>query len=542
MNLKDIKIGVRLGLGFGSILILTVVLVALGLFNIQKVQGLLFRVVNGDVKKLELTEDMKEVIQEEAVDLRNVLLLTNRAEKEKNAEEIKSAGGKFNGILSELGKQCTSSDAKALLLKIEEDCKDRNSLIDKGIQLALENKTVQAYNLIEKELRPVGKKCRNDINNLLTFIEEKQKKDIQLEDKTYRTKRNIELGISGIVIIFGIAFAFFTTRSITNPISDLKGKLEGIAGGDFTVDIKSDRKDEIGELLNSVDSMKLNLKENMLRISDASNHLSSASEELSATVQQIAKRVDEQAVRANQVATAGTEMSQTVVDIAKNASNIASSATDALSVANDGEDVVAKTVNEVQEIANKVSDTSHVVESLGERSRQIGEIVDVIKDIADQTNLLALNAAIEAARAGEQGRGFAVVADEVRKLAEKTTKATAEIGEMIKTIQDETKGAVSAMDESLQKVGTGVALSKEAGNALLKIVNSVNSLQSMVQQIASATEEMSTASEQISGDIDVVANVSKETASASDQIAQASVDLAGLSTDLKGIVSQFRLE
>ena len=542
MNLKDIKIGLRLGLGFGSILILTVVLVALGLFNIQKVQGLLFRVVNGDVKKLELAEDMKEVIQEEAVDLRNVLLLTNRAEKEKNAEEIKSAGGKFNGLLSELGKQCTSSDAKALLLKIEEDCKDRNSLIDKGIQLALENKTVQAYNLIEKELRPVGKKCRNDINNLLTFIEEKQKKDIQLEDKTYRTKRNIELGISGIVIIFGIAFAFFTTRSITNPISDLKGKLEGIAGGDFTVDIKSDRKDEIGELLNSVDSMKLNLKENMLRISDASNHLSSASEELSATVQQIAKRVDEQAVRANQVATAGTEMSQTVVDIAKNASNIASSATDALSVANDGEDVVAKTVNEVQEIANKVSDTSHVVESLGERSRQIGEIVDVIKDIADQTNLLALNAAIEAARAGEQGRGFAVVADEVRKLAEKTTKATAEIGEMIKTIQDETKGAVSAMDESLQKVGTGVALSKEAGNALLKIVNSVNSLQSMVQQIASATEEMSTASEQISGDIDVVANVSKETASASDQIAQASVDLAGLSTDLKGIVSQFRLE
>ncbi len=427
------------------------------------------------------------MVQEEAVDLRNLLLLTDRAEKQKNAEEIKSAREKFNGLLSGLRKQCTSSDTKALLLRIEEDCKVRDSMVDRAIQLSLENKTGEAYNLLEKDLRPVGKKCRNDINNLLTSIKEKQKKDIQLEDKTYRTQRNIELDISGIVIIFGIAFALFTTRSITNPISDLKGKLESIAGGDFTVDIKSDRKDEIGKLLNSVDSMKLNLKKNILRISDASNHLSSASEELSATIQQIAKRVDEQAVRANQVATAGTEMSQTVVDIAKNASNIASSASDALSVANDGEDVVAKTVNEVQEIANKVSDTSHVVESLGERSKQIGEIVDVIKDIADQTNLLALNATIEAARAGEQERGFAVVADEVRKLAEKTTRATAEISEMIKTIQEETNGAVSAMEDSLQKVGTGVALSKEAGNALLKIVGSVNSLQSMVQQIASAT-------------------------------------------------------
>ena len=146
MNLKDMKIGLRLGLGFGSILILTVILVALGLFNIQKVQGLLFRVVNGDVKKLELSEDMKEVIQAEAVDLRNVLLLTDRAEKQKNAEEIKSAGGEFKVLLSEMRKQCTSSDAKALLLKIEDDCKARDSLVDKGIQLALENKTGEAYN------------------------------------------------------------------------------------------------------------------------------------------------------------------------------------------------------------------------------------------------------------------------------------------------------------------------------------------------------------------------------------------------------------
>ncbi|MDI6864849.1 methyl-accepting chemotaxis protein [Thermodesulfovibrio yellowstonii] len=542
MRVKDIKMGFRLGLGFGGILFITVIIVFIGLFNVQKVQALLFRVVNGDVKKLEIAENMKEIIQEEAIDLRNILLLKNSTEKEMNVKKVNSEKEKFRELLSELKKQCSSSEAKTLLQKIEEDCKTREILINKSIQLALDNKTVEAANLLEKELRDVGKKCRDDINGLLTYIDDKENKDIQEEDKVFRKERNIEFALSGVAVIFGIAFAFYTIKGITSPVSELKEKLSRIAEGDFIVDIKSDRKDEIGELLNSVDSMRLKLKENMLRILDASNQLSSASEELSATVLQMAKRVDEQATKTNQVATASTEMSQTVLDIAKNASNIASAATDALNVAEEGKDVVNRTVTEVKGIANKVSETSYVIQSLGEQSKQIGEVVNMIKEIADQTNLLALNAAIEAARAGEQGKGFAVVADEVRKLAERTTKATEQISETIKTIQNETVVAVSAMQESLQKVETGVSLSKEAENALLKIVNSVNSLQSMVQQIASATEEMSMVSEQISGDIAVVADVSKETALASEQIAQASQDLAKLSMDLKNIVSQFRME
>ncbi len=179
--------------------------------------------------------------------------------------------------------------------------------------------------------------------------------------------------------------------------------------------------------------------------------------------------------------------------------------------------------------------------ALGDRSKQIGEIVSVIKDIADQTNLLALNAAIEAARAGEQGRGFAVVADEVRKLAEKTAHSTSEIGGMINAIQAETEKAVVSMGEGTKKVKVGVELANQAGEGLHKIVDSVNGLQTMVQQIASATEEMSTVSEQISGDIEVIAAVSKETSAGSCQIGQESANLSKMATELRTDVSRFRV-
>jgi methyl-accepting chemotaxis protein len=195
----------------------------------------------------------------------------------------------------------------------------------------------------------------------------------------------------------------------------------------------------------------------------------------------------------------------------------------------------------VREIATTVDDLAKLMMSLGDGSKQIGEIVSVIKDIADQTNLLALNAAIEAARAGEQGRGFAVVADEVRKLAEKTAHSTSEIGNMIKAIQDETDKAVVSMEEGTKKVAVGVDLANQAGDSLHKIVESVQNLQGMVQQIASATDEMSTVSEQISNDIEVIADVSKETSASSTQISQEAVNLSKLSIDLKNEAGHFRV-
>jgi methyl-accepting chemotaxis protein len=366
--------------------------------------------------------------------------------------------------------------------------------------------------------------------------------EVSAEISLIRTKVLIATAVGSIVIF---VLVFFISLIITRPLKASVIFANRMAEGDFTaVDLDVKSKDEAGTLAAALNKTKNDLSHllntAMGSVASTATQVASASEELSATVREITRRLDEQAKKSTQVATAATEMSQTVVDIAKNASNIAMSAVDTLKIAEIGERVVSQTVNEVQVISTTVSESASRITTLGERSKQIFEIVDVIKDIADQTNLLALNAAIEAARAGEQGRGFAVVADEVRKLAEKTSKATAEVGEMIGAIQDETNKAVQAMTESQTRVEKGVSLSAEAGDALHKILVSVQGLQSMVQQIASATEEMSTVSDTISSDIEIVANVSKETSSSAGEIEGASNNLARLSADLQEVTRKFK--
>jgi methyl-accepting chemotaxis protein len=369
---------------------------------------------------------------------------------------------------------------------------------------------------------------------------------IYVDDVNATVKKEI-FKIIGVLVLMVAVSLFLATVIINNLQKQLGGEpayvaniVKKVSEGDLSIDITVNKKYE-NSLLYHAKIMVEKLKSLLGEIKLTADTLASASHELSASAEQMSRGVIEQSGRASQIATASTEMSQTIIDIAKNSSNIASSASETVNIANNGENIVNKSVDEVKAIAATVNESASLMSSLGERSKQIGDILNVIKDIADQTNLLALNAAIEAARAGEQGRGFAVVADEVRKLAERTAKATSEIGGMILGIQKEMEKTVESMNAGTKKVETGVEFASQAGDALRQIVKSVSELQSMVQQIATATEEMSTTSEQISGDIETIASVSKETSVSSEQISKSSSDLSRLAGNLQNVVSLFKV-
>ncbi|MBI3584699.1 MAG: methyl-accepting chemotaxis protein, partial [Nitrospinae bacterium] len=331
-----------------------------------------------------------------------------------------------------------------------------------------------------------------------------------------KIRKNTAVTISAGILITAVTvflLVLFLRRWIIKPIQDSAAIADGVAGGDLSQrDLDVTSEDEVGILGRALNVMKNNLKNMIVSVRNNAESVASGVDEILKIVSSTASGAEKQNVQAAQIATSMGEMSSTVIEVAKNSSDAASSAKAAMEAADDGGKKVEATVEGMNRISSSVEESAKAIEELGRSSDQIGKIVAVIDDIADQTNLLALNAAIEAARAGEQGRGFAVVADEVRKLAERTTKATKEIAGMVKTMQSGMSEVVKSMEDGTKEVKRGVGLANSAGESLSRIVKLVQSVTEMINQIATATEEQSSATEEISSNIEDISKVSKETA------------------------------
>ncbi|NTU41854.1 MAG: methyl-accepting chemotaxis protein [Nitrospirales bacterium] len=353
------------------------------------------------------------------------------------------------------------------------------------------------------------------------------------------------LTLAQIVVALVVASLLFflsaiVIRSILRSVHGIADAVGRVSQGDLSVELSVLSDDELGEMSRGVNDMMESLRRISLQIQGMTTTIASSSSELSATTTQLSDGAMEQSQQAEQAATAITEVSQTVMDVAQNASEASNASGEASRIAEEGRLKVEDTVNGMQRIAGTVRDAAVTITELGRSSQEIGNIVRTINDIADQTNLLALNAAIEAARAGEQGRGFAVVADEVRKLAERTGKATREIGEMIRKIQSETERSVESMDAGISEVEKGVAIVEEARGSMIRIVEASNRGTDMIQRIAAAAEEQSTATEQVSSSMESIVNVTRATESSAGQIREASQDLAKIATELKAAADWFR--
>ncbi len=355
----------------------------------------------------------------------------------------------------------------------------------------------------------------------------------------------IMVGISAVLVIF---FLMRTNRFVIKPIQEVEEGVKRFATGDLTARVTINNKsfgreikDEVFSLATSVNAMADSMSDIVGKIANSAITLGSSSTQLTTSSANMNEGVNRQSAQTAQVATAMEEMNAAVIEVARNSHSATEAARSARDIAARGGDVVGQAINAMKEVAESTEITGTTIKNLGKSSEEIGTIVSVINDIADQTNLLALNAAIEAARAGEQGRGFAVVADEVRKLAERTTKATKEISEMINTIQDETSRAVEAMEEGTHKVENGMNLANEAGDALSKIVTGVEDVNDMISQIATAAEEQSATAEEIAKNMENISDAANTNVDAINDVTAAADSVSSIAAELKSLVDRFIL-
>jgi len=349
----------------------------------------------------------------------------------------------------------------------------------------------------------------------------------------------LAIGLVVVVSILGILIS----RSVSRGVEGILTLINEIAADNLAIDdMQILSQDELGKAGTALNGMKNNLRTIIQSIAGTADQVASASEQLSSSASLQATGAENQANQTTQVSTAMLEMTSTVAQVSENSTKAAEASRHAAETARQGGVIVENALSKMQSIAQSVSSTAKTMEGLGKSSDQIGRIAGVIDDIANQTNLLALNAAIEAARAGEQGRGFAVVADEVRKLAERTTTATKEIAQMIKTIQNETKAAVLAMQGGTQQVEDGVQATTQAGDALKEIIHMSEQVGEMITQIATAATQQSSASEDINANMEQIAKLVKESADGAQQAAKACQDLSALAFDLRKMVTNFRVD
>ncbi len=539
----DVKIGHRLGIGFGITLALMGVIAVSGIVYLSSIKSNVRYIADVNSVRLKNANDIRASLSDISFLMGEIVTSPDSSEKEKARGEIQEIRTSYKKALDEVERLEPNQEGKDLIAKLKEQVTKGGEANNRLMELAMtgnEKAAAEGY----QGLAAINAAYLQAADDLVRYNEKRIKFRYEEADRHASTARMVSLVVGIITLLLGVWLSRTITRSITIPITRSSAQIDLMAKGDFSIAVSEHalkRKDEMGVFARSMDAMNSSLKQMLKEVVASAASMASASTQLTTSAEKLSKGATEQVERATVAATGSVEMSQASGDIAGTSTQVATSANEAVNVAEEGRRVVDKSIEEVNLIAETVETALGFVRELGEQSAKIGDIVTAINDIADQTNLLALNAAIEAARAGEHGRGFAVVADEVKKLAERTSTSTTEIASMINNIRQGVRKTVVSMDTAKDKVGAGVEYSSQVSAALEGIIKSINRLHGGVHQIATATEEMSATTGEIARDINQIEVVTQETFSSSEEISQAAAGLSDLSRRLEGAVQNFKV-
>lgn len=535
-------------------------------YNVDAAGELITRVDQEDIPRLMQTADIARNVENEFASLRGFLISGDKVSLD-NFHRVAKENAKLEQEL--LASSRTEQGRKIATDLLALDGKYSEIAEKVVIPLKQSGKDQEALQVMNGELTDIGRQLRSKAKEYTDLrrgqIDEAMDKSVAAASNS--EKASITAGL--LSVLLGIVIGVFAARSIARPVNQLASVAQVVARGDLTKQVMVDRQDEIGQLAAAFNTMVEQLKVLISHINSNAEQVAASSEELTASAEQaaqaanqiatsitdVAASADKQLAATDETSAVVEQMSAGIQQVAANTNQVAAQSAQVADKAKEGDKAADNAIIQMGHIEVSVNDLAKVVIKLGDKSKEIGQIVDTISGIAGQTNLLALNAAIEAARAGEQGRGFAVVADEVRKLAEQSQEAAKKIAELIGEIQGDTDRAVVAMDNGTREVKTGAEVVNAAGAAFREIVELVTRVSGQVREISAAIQQMATGSQHIVGSVKRIDELSKsstgeaqsvsaateEQLASMEEISSASEALAKLAQDLQSTVAKFRV-
>ncbi|PIB62843.1 methyl-accepting chemotaxis protein [Pseudomonas sp. 2822-17] len=541
MSLRNMRIGLRASLSFGVLASLLVIVGLFGLGQMAKLRESALVIERSWMPSIENIHDSAAFVASIRLEALRLVTTDESRVRDTSRNLITRQRSDLQTLLDHHETLLTNDEEREMLKQVKTDVAGYLAIVSQMVDLIDKDQQQDAIDLLNNRLAPQGTLLSQSLEKLIVFNQNGVEAAADSAAQMYSSAQ----WVVGLIIVFALIatllLAWLLTRSITAPLSQALTVARTIAAGDLSQPIIVSGHDEPAQLLSALATMQTQLQTTIRGISESAQQLASAAEEMSSVMEQSTRGLQAQNDEIEQAATAVTQMSAAVDEVAGNAVSSAEASQASDEDSKHGHYQISETISSIQNLVDEVLGASNKAEGLAVQAQDISKVLEVIRGIAGQTNLLALNAAIEAARAGEAGRGFAVVADEVRSLAQRTQDSTEEIEQMISGIQQGTQNTVEALNSSADHAGQTLQRANSAGNALEKITAAISQISQRNLVIASAAEQQALVAREVDRSLVNIRDLSTQTAAGATQTSAASQELSRLAVDLNGLVTRFVL-